>query len=81
MILWIRIGRYQVKGKIKNGEKRDPAFWENLRKECTEAGPRPADQMDSIDWEAIRAASVEEVAAPIQDRGQQFQIAKRIKVP
>ncbi|KAH8513995.1 hypothetical protein H0E87_007021 [Populus deltoides] len=41
--------------------------------------PRSKDQMDSVDWEAVRQAETSEIASIIEARGQQTIIAGRIK--
>jgi hypothetical protein len=42
--------------------------------------PRSKDQMDSVDWEAVRQAETSEIASIIEARGQQTIIAGSIKV-
>ncbi|CAK7356248.1 unnamed protein product [Dovyalis caffra] len=51
--------------------------WESLGKIYSR--PRSKDQMDSVDWEAVRQAETSEVARIIEARGQQTIIAGRIK--
>ena len=52
--------------------------WESLGKIYSR--PRSKDQMDSVDWEAVRQAETSKVASIIEGRGQQTIIAGRIKV-
>ncbi|XP_031400529.1 transcriptional activator DEMETER-like isoform X2 [Punica granatum] len=69
------------KKSVSQKEKKtvDPAEWERLRKIYSTDGPRPKDHMDSVDWEAVRCAKLEEVAETIRERGQHYIIASRIQ--
>lgn len=67
------------KGKVEE-KKTDPLEWEKLRMLYSTAGPRIADHMDSVDWDAVRRAERDEVAATIKERGQHNILADRIHV-
>ncbi|KAI3420509.1 ENDO3c domain-containing protein [Psidium guajava] len=70
----------EKKKKVKVKEKKtDPLEWEELRRLYSSVGPRIADHMDSVDWDAVRRAKPEEVAEAIQARGQHRILAKRIQ--
>ncbi|TXG53683.1 hypothetical protein EZV62_018939 [Acer yangbiense] len=62
--------------KKDNKEKRD---WDLFRKMYSSDEQSSSDQMDSVDWEAVRLAEPREVAMAIKDRGQQNVIAGRIQ--
>ncbi|KAK1551050.1 hypothetical protein Q3G72_029306 [Acer saccharum] len=62
--------------KKDNKEKRD---WDLFRKMYSSDEQISSDQMDSVDWEAVRLAEPREVAMAIKDRGQQNVIAGRIQ--
>ncbi|CAJ1932443.1 unnamed protein product [Sphenostylis stenocarpa] len=57
-------------------EKRE--YWNTLRKIHTKEY-RESDEMDSVDWEAVRRAKAKEVAATISARGQHNIIGGRIQ--
>ncbi|KAK9280199.1 hypothetical protein L1049_013886 [Liquidambar formosana] len=67
------------KGKID--KKKDTTFdWDSLRTSyCSYQRQRSSDTMDSVDWEAIRRAPLDEVSKTIVERGQNVVIAGRIK--
>ncbi|KAJ9542699.1 hypothetical protein OSB04_029205 [Centaurea solstitialis] len=74
-------GSAQVKkGKTRRG-KRKKINWDSLRK-CAQAErkrePTP-NTMDSVDYEAVRRADVDEIADTIKDRGMNNMLAERIK--
>lgn len=64
----------------KEKKKVDPAEWEKLRKMYS-TDARNENHMDSLDWEAVRCAKLEELAETIKERGQNNIIASRIQVP
>lgn len=70
--------------KPKRGRKgKQPAVkWDSLRKQAQVNGERvrTPDTSDSVDWEAVRRADVEEVAHTIRERGMNNMLAERIKV-
>ncbi|KAF5747831.1 protein ROS1 [Tripterygium wilfordii] len=56
--------------------------WDDLRKLAEASGKkreRTADTMDSVDWEAVRCADVNEIAQTIKERGMNNILAERIK--
>ncbi|XP_022731590.1 DEMETER-like protein 2 [Durio zibethinus] len=63
--------------KKKNASVPD-SYWETLRIRYS-TGQRSNDQMDSVDWDAVRLADLNEVAGVIQLRGQQILLATRIQ--
>lgn len=70
------------KGKRVKKEKKD-RDWDELRKQAEANGrrERTAKTMDSLDWEAVRCAELEEIADTIKERGMNNKLAERIKVP
>ncbi|KAL2487223.1 Protein ROS1 [Abeliophyllum distichum] len=68
-------------GRIRK-EKQKPVDWDIFRKQAQEGGRRrekTANTMDSVDWEAVRCADVNEVAQTIKERGMNNVLAERIK--
>ncbi|KAL3532045.1 hypothetical protein ACH5RR_005566 [Cinchona calisaya] len=67
----------------RNGkEKINAVDWDKLRKQVDSDGKqreRTPDTMDSVDWEAVRCADVEEIAQTIKERGMNNMLAERIK--
>lgn len=64
-------------------KKKHEDDWDKLRKEVHEKGAkieRSTDTMDSLDYEAIRCASVKEISDAIKERGMNNMLAERIKV-
>jgi len=53
--------------------------WETLRKIHSKSDQH-IDHADSVDWEAVRDAHVDEVATTILKRGQHYEIANKIQV-
>lgn len=70
--------------KMKTETKqKDADDWDKLRKEVQEYGTekeRSEDTMDSLDYEALRCASVQEISKAIIERGMNNMLAERIKV-
>ncbi|XP_023928323.1 DNA glycosylase/AP lyase ROS1 isoform X2 [Quercus suber] len=63
-------------------EKKENVNWDNLRKQVEANGikrERTANTMDSLDWEAVRCADVNEIAKTIKERGMNNMLAERIK--
>ncbi|XP_022939958.1 protein ROS1-like [Cucurbita moschata] len=63
-------------------EKEGSINWDDLRKqaEANRRTPqRTENTMDSLDWEAIRCADVNEIAHTIRERGMNNMLAERIK--
>lgn len=75
---------------IPNARKRKPNVdkikavdWDNLRKKVlSKVGKRErcADNMDSLDYEALRRADMKTVSDAIHERGMNNMLAERIKV-
>ncbi|KAL3718902.1 hypothetical protein ACJRO7_003931 [Eucalyptus globulus] len=69
------------RGKAKIG-KSDEIDWDILRRDVQPNGirkERSRDAMDSLDYEAIRQASVSEISNCIKERGMNNMLAERIK--
>ncbi|XP_061352175.1 DNA glycosylase/AP lyase ROS1-like [Gastrolobium bilobum] len=63
-------------------EKKHADDWDKLRKEVEANGTmkeRSEDTMDSLDYEALRCASVKEISDTIKERGMNNMLAERIK--
>ncbi|EPS64413.1 hypothetical protein M569_10368, partial [Genlisea aurea] len=63
-------------------EKAAQVDWEELRRKVIAEGrerPRTADTNDSVDWDAVRCADVDDIAKTIKDRGMNNVLAARIK--
>ncbi|EFH57709.1 hypothetical protein ARALYDRAFT_482629 [Arabidopsis lyrata subsp. lyrata] len=72
----------EAKGKKVLKEKKEAFDWDSLRREAQgREGIREktARTMDTVDWEAIRAADVSEVAETIKSRGMNHKLAERIQ--
>ncbi|CAA2959958.1 ROS1-like isoform X1 [Olea europaea subsp. europaea] len=77
----IVIERKAKKGKFRK-ERHNPVDWDRLRKQAQEGGTRrerTANTMDSVDWDAVRCADVNEIAQTIKERGMNNMLAERIK--
>ncbi|PWA80060.1 DNA glycosylase [Artemisia annua] len=77
----IEKGSYITKsGKIRKGRK-TKVDWDNLRKdaEAHRKRERTPNNMDSLDYEAVRRANVNEISDTIKDRGMNNMLAERIK--
>lgn len=63
-------------------EKRIDVNWDNLRKQAEASGrrERTTNTMDSLDWEAVRCADIDEIAYTIRERGMNNRLAERIHV-
>lgn len=70
--------------RLRNGkEKKVDVDWDSLRKQAQANGKRrerTANTMDSVDWEAVRCAHVDEIAETIKERGMNNMLAERIQV-
>ncbi|XP_058770106.1 transcriptional activator DEMETER [Vicia villosa] len=84
-------GQKDKEGKLKvrkerktkpEANKKHEDDWDKLRKVVEENGTkieRNTDTMDSLDYEAIRCASVKEISDAIKERGMNNMLAERIK--
>jgi len=64
-------------------EKKKTFDWDSLRKQICQngaKGERRRDRMDSLDYEALRNADVNEISNTIRERGMNNILAERIKV-
>ncbi|KAK1301233.1 Transcriptional activator DEMETER [Acorus calamus] len=72
-----------VKGKKITDETEKMSFdWDSLRREACCGSlkkERNRNTMDSLDWEAVRTAPVEEISNTIRERGMNNMLAERIK--
>lgn len=72
----------EMKGTLADGKK-PTSHWDSLRQDVEGNGgrkERSKDSMDSIDYEAIRSASISEISEAIKERGMNNMLAVRIKV-
>ena len=70
------------KGNSAN-QKKNEFDWDILRKRVETSGAkkeRRKDTMDSLDYEAVRTANVDEISNAIKERGMNNMLAERIKV-
>ncbi|CAI9097825.1 OLC1v1034324C1 [Oldenlandia corymbosa var. corymbosa] len=69
------------KRKANGKENNDTVDWDQLRKLAQANGKRErtVETMDSVDWEAVRCADVDEIAQTIKERGMNNMLAARIK--
>lgn len=70
------------KGKVE-GKKKNEIVWDNLREQVQANGQkreRNKDTFDSLDYEALRCAHVNEISEAIKERGMNNMLAERIKV-
>ncbi|XWS66738.1 hypothetical protein CRYUN_Cryun05aG0226500 [Craigia yunnanensis] len=75
-------GSLKSKGRKAKKDKKDDFDWDSLRKQAEANGKkreRTEKTMDSIDWEAVRCADVNEIAKTIKERGMNNMLAERIK--
>ncbi|GAB4861841.1 hypothetical protein Ancab_037097 [Ancistrocladus abbreviatus] len=79
-------GRLKTTAHAAKGEKmseKKMAFdWDSLRKQVLSSGnrrERTKNSMDSIDFEAVRVADVNEISEAIKDRGMNNMLAERMK--
>ena len=81
---FIEIDATTSKPKSRGGRKdpKDKRDWDELRKHAEAKGKRErtANTMDSLDWEAVRCANVNEIADTIKERGMNNKLAERIQV-
>ncbi|KAL3754097.1 hypothetical protein ACJRO7_001359 [Eucalyptus globulus] len=73
-----------TKGKSRGAgkEKKEDFDWDSLRRQAESKGSkrvRTPNTMDSVDWEAVRCADVNEIADAIKERGMNNVLAGRIK--
>lgn len=70
-----------IKIKYKDEKKKETSIvYDNLRKKHSTGRARDDKTMDIVDWEAVRQATVDEVAEAIKQRGMNNVIAGKIKV-
>lgn len=71
------------KKRKADGEKKNTVDWDNLRKQVKRNSgkqERSGDRMDSLDYEALRCANVQEISEAIKERGMNNMLAERMKV-
>ncbi|KAJ8754087.1 hypothetical protein K2173_001985 [Erythroxylum novogranatense] len=72
----------KAKGRRVGKEIQSNVDWDSLRKQAEANGrkrERTENTMDSLDWEAVRCADVNEIANTIKERGMNNMLAERIK--
>ncbi|KAF2289764.1 hypothetical protein GH714_038529 [Hevea brasiliensis] len=72
----------KAKSRRVGKEIRENVDWDALRKQAEANGrkrQRTPNTMDSLDWEAVRCADVNEIANTIKERGMNNMLAERIK--
>ncbi|KAF2307575.1 hypothetical protein GH714_029822 [Hevea brasiliensis] len=72
----------KAKSRRVGKEIREHVDWDALRKQTEANGrkrQRTPNTMDSLDWEAVRCADVNEIANTIKERGMNNMLAERIK--
>ncbi|KAL0374939.1 UNVERIFIED_CONTAM: DNA glycosylase/AP lyase ROS1 [Sesamum radiatum] len=72
----------KAKGGRNRKEKENQVDWDQLRKQAQAGGRervRTANTLDSVDWDAVRCADVNEIAHTIKERGMNNMLAERIK--
>ncbi|GMJ02936.1 hypothetical protein HRI_003962800 [Hibiscus trionum] len=75
-------GGLKSEGKKVKKEKKEDFDWDTLRKQAEASGrkrERTEKTVDSLDWEAVRCAEVNEIAETIKERGMNNVLAQRIK--
>ncbi|KAL5545938.1 hypothetical protein UlMin_005625 [Ulmus minor] len=71
-----------LKSKTRPGKEKVEVDWDKLRRRAEANGrkrERTASTMDSVDWDAVRRADVNEIANTIKERGMNNRLAERIK--
>ncbi|XP_048141992.1 transcriptional activator DEMETER isoform X2 [Rhodamnia argentea] len=79
-----KMNKTNSKGKSRGAgkEKKEDFDWDSLRRRAESNGRkrvRTPNTMDSVDWEAVRCADVNEIADAIKERGMNNVLAGRIK--
>ncbi|KAE8682433.1 hypothetical protein F3Y22_tig00111238pilonHSYRG00009 [Hibiscus syriacus] len=70
--------RKSISKKDEIDSKEEEIDWESVRIQYS-TGERNNDQMDAVDWEAVKLSDVNELADCIKDRGQHNILAKTIQ--
>ncbi|XP_012089976.1 transcriptional activator DEMETER isoform X2 [Jatropha curcas] len=76
------INSLKTRKEKAQSQKKDAVDWDNLRKQALANGERKErsqDTMDSLDYEALRCASVNQIADAIKERGMNNMLAERIQ--
>ncbi|KAI3719974.1 hypothetical protein L6452_20881 [Arctium lappa] len=70
------------KSRIEEKQQETKTDWERLRRSYCKTGGKgtSGDNMHAVDWDAVRRATVEEIAKTIVERGMNNKLAARIKV-
>ncbi|XP_050380354.1 protein ROS1C isoform X2 [Argentina anserina] len=66
----------------RHGKEKKAQDWDKLREQAEPNGrkrEKTAKTMDSVDWEAVRTANVNDIAQTIKERGMNNMLAERIK--
>lgn len=56
--------------KKKSKVEEKPINWDDLKKNCVGITESTSDTMDSINWEEVRHATIDEIALAMNGRGQ-----------
>ncbi|PHU06374.1 hypothetical protein BC332_22863 [Capsicum chinense] len=77
------LANHNTKAKKEHpGKEKQKVDWDSLRLQAQSNGKkreRTANTMDSLDWDAVRCADVNEIAHTIRERGMNNMLAERIK--
>ncbi|KAE8717042.1 DEMETER-like protein 2 [Hibiscus syriacus] len=76
------VGGLKSEGRKVKKVKKEDFDWDSLRKQAEPNGrkrEKTEKTMDSLDWEAVRCAEVNEIAETIKERGMNNVLAQRIK--
>lgn len=76
-------GASESKASAAGKDRKAEFDWDSLRKQAESSGSkrtRSQATMDSVDWDAVRCADVNEIAQTIKDRGMNNVLAGRIQV-
>nr|XP_011460268.1 PREDICTED: protein ROS1-like [Fragaria vesca subsp. vesca] len=72
----------KTKNRRPGKDKKAQQDWDKLRERAEPNGrkrEKTANTMDSVDWEAVRTANVNDIAQTIKERGMNNKLAERIK--
>ncbi|KAL6133549.1 hypothetical protein ACLB2K_065784 [Fragaria x ananassa] len=72
----------KTKNRRPGKDKKAQQDWDKLRERAEPNGrkrEKTANTMDSVDWEAVRTANVNDIAQTIKERGMNNMLAERIK--
>ncbi|XP_074335094.1 protein ROS1C-like [Apium graveolens] len=76
--VWTRNGKGMNEIEYKKNEEHNKD-WDQLRKKYSCSRERNVDNMDAVDWESVRKATVDELADTIKKRGMNYILAEKMK--